>query len=88
MIRPKLKFPTAETNTAPSAVVPRDEVANEAINSVPKDYGLKPNGLTIEDMRANLSLFDSHLTDLDRAAIAVRESESNAKQLIDKLNAK
>lgn len=52
-----MKKPISETICSLSALVPHDPVVNDALNMAKKDYGLKPNGITIEMMRDTPELF-------------------------------
>lgn len=74
------KFPVAEYNPLSSALVPHDPAENLALQGVTPDYGLKPNGVTIEDMRNYPELY-SHTDDLDRAALAAQSSMNLSKDV-------
>lgn len=68
------------TMQSPSAVVPLTESANLAIQSATPDYGLKPNGVTIEDMRENAEFYKP-MDDIDRVSVAQTESKKLAKDV-------
>lgn len=71
----KPKFPESERLCSPSMLVPHDPAINDALAAAARDYGLKPNGLTIDAMRENPEFYTQRDT-LDRLAIA---SETSGK---------
>ena len=78
------KMPISEVVISASSLVPHDTVQNVALSSATVDKGLKPNGVTIADMRANPDLY-SHQDTLDRCAIASKEStklSSDVKKVV------
>lgn len=75
-----MKTPISETLCSKSALVPHDPAVNDALNMAKKDYGLKPNGITIDMMRETPELF-SHADTLDKAAIAAKSSSSLAEDV-------
>lgn len=74
-----MKKPISEKLCSDSLFVPHDEPKNDVLSQITPDYGLKPNGLTIDEMRENKDFYDCH-DDLDRIAIA---SQTSAKLSAD-----
>ena len=83
------KYPQSESNCGTSMLVNHAPTENVALNSQPVDLGLKPNGLTLDDMQANAK-FNRTGDLLDKAAVASKESSELSKEnkaTIDKLKA-
>lgn len=81
------KYPQSESNCGSSMLVVHSPSENIALQSQPRDFGLKPNGLTLDDMQSNAK-FNRTGDLLDKAAVASKESSELSKQnkaAIDKL---
>lgn len=68
-----MKCPISEVMLSDSALVPHDPIMNNAVAASTTDKGLVANGLTIDAMRDNPDFYTKS-DDLDRAAIAAKES--------------
>lgn len=70
-------------NPAPSQMVQHDTVVENAnMRNSEVDYGLKPNGITIDDLRTMGKLGEAH-DPLDKVGIARHESQQLAESLIE-----
>ena len=81
------KYPQSESNCGDSMFVTHPPTENVALNAQPVDLGLKPNGLTLDDMQENAE-FNRVGDTLDKAAVAAKESSQLSKEnkiVIDKL---
>lgn len=81
------KYPKSESNCGSSMFVKHSSSENVALQAQPVDLGLKPNGLTLDDMQEN-ARFNRVGDTLDKAAIAAQESSELSKTnkaAIDKL---
>lgn len=67
------KIPIPEVMLSDSMLVPHDSITNNAVAAATTDKGLVPNGITIDAMRENPEFYQQS-DDLDRAAIAAKES--------------
>lgn len=72
-----MKKPISERMCSDSMFVPHDEPKSDVLSQITPDYGLKPNGLTIDEMRDNIEFYSCH-DDLDRPAIASQVSQKLA----------
>lgn len=75
-----MKTPIPFVICSSSMFVPHDAAANDALQQSVTDYGLKPNGLKIEDLRDNIELY-STADELDRLGVAQRVSGSLANDI-------
>lgn len=75
-----MKSPTPFQICSPSMFVPHDAAVNDAFQQSVTDYGLKPNGLTIDDLRTNIELYSTS-DELDRLGVAQRVSGSLANDI-------
>lgn len=71
------KLPKTYTMHSTSAVVPMTETENLALQTATPDYGMRPNGITIEDMRENAEFYKMQ-DDIDRVSVAQTESKKLA----------
>lgn len=81
------KFPQSEIVIGENMFVPHDPDTNVALANEPIDKGLRPNGMTLDDMQAN-ALFNRAGDTLDKAAIAAKDSSElskTTKETIQKL---
>lgn len=70
-------------NYQPSAIVLHDPVIEQSnLQNTTVDLGLKPNGLTIANMR-DMGSLSSPIDDLDKIAIARKESTELGKSIVE-----
>lgn len=78
-------MPIAEFMCSESMLVTHTPAQNAALDSMVRDYGLKPNNLTIEEMRENIDFYRP-MDDLDRPSVAVKMSASLKDDLTKAVN--
>lgn len=81
------KVPFFETNSGCSEFIPRSECVNDALTN--REYPVKYNNLTIEDIRSAPEIYDNSLSGKDKLARVQLASLSNipqVKQVKEKFN--